>query len=438
MATQSLDDAGRLKAQCINTGGTAFEDIQQTSGSMHVKVTSGTSISVAAAGDVANDAADSGNPVKTGGVAADIPTTPQSAVSAGDRVNAMMDLNGRQAVIQDLVQAVPDAAAPAQAIQAGGVANATAPTPDEGDLGALSMDLNSQVRVTQETVTAAHDAAAPANVLMAGAVANAVADTPDEGDASRFSMNLNSEVRVTNESVEGTHDSAKPARAMMVAAACQATADTPDDGDIAELSVNTGNELRVIQENLTGTHDAAAPTKAIMVAAIANATADTPDEGDASFLSVDLNSQLRVKHDDVLDVARAGEALELAASAARTANGNGSDFDVGGHDTVAIVLDVTAAATAAGDTLDVSVEAKFGSTYIEIVHFTQVLGDGGAKRFVAIIKTEQLAIADYSTATLSAGQIRHFLTETIRAKWAIVDAGGGTQSFTFSVNAYAK
>ncbi len=47
---------------------------------------------VAAAGDIAHDAADSGNPVKVGGVAE---TTEQTAVADGDRANLMTDLNGK-------------------------------------------------------------------------------------------------------------------------------------------------------------------------------------------------------------------------------------------------------------------------------------------------------------------------------------------------------
>lgn len=49
----------------------------------------------AVAGDVAHDAADSGNPIKVGGKAES--TTP-SAVADGDRVDGWFDLQGRQAV----------------------------------------------------------------------------------------------------------------------------------------------------------------------------------------------------------------------------------------------------------------------------------------------------------------------------------------------------
>lgn len=56
-----------------------------------------TTLPVQAAGDVANDTADSGNPVKVGGVAASS-ASPPTTVTAGDRVNAWYGLQG-QAVI---------------------------------------------------------------------------------------------------------------------------------------------------------------------------------------------------------------------------------------------------------------------------------------------------------------------------------------------------
>lgn len=50
------------------------------------------------AGDVAHDAADSGNPVKIGGVAS---STPFTAVAPSDRVQAWFDTSGRQVVRSD-------------------------------------------------------------------------------------------------------------------------------------------------------------------------------------------------------------------------------------------------------------------------------------------------------------------------------------------------
>lgn len=54
-------------------------------------------------GDVAHDAADSGNPVKMGGKAA---SSAPSAVSAGDRVNAYFDTNGRLVIDSDTIRAL--------------------------------------------------------------------------------------------------------------------------------------------------------------------------------------------------------------------------------------------------------------------------------------------------------------------------------------------
>ena len=62
--------------------------IVDSSGRLHI-------VPQTTAGDVAHDASDSGNPVKIGGKAA---TSTPTAVSAGDRVNAYFDANGRLVV----------------------------------------------------------------------------------------------------------------------------------------------------------------------------------------------------------------------------------------------------------------------------------------------------------------------------------------------------
>lgn len=54
-------------------------------------------------GDVANDAVDSGNPVKIGGKA--LSANP-AAVTSGDRVNALYDLQGRQITAQSIPEAL--------------------------------------------------------------------------------------------------------------------------------------------------------------------------------------------------------------------------------------------------------------------------------------------------------------------------------------------
>lgn len=129
---------------------------------------------------------------------------------------------------------------------------------------------------------------------------------------------------------------------------------------------------------------------------------------------------------------RADEGVSLAASEARTTSDTGEvemiRRPIAG---LIAVLDVTAAATGAGDTLDVVVQTRIGSKWVDVVHFTQVVGNGGAKCHVAKVSgTEPQAMYEVGTA-LAAGSIRNVLGDQWRAKWTI--ASGTAPSFTFSV-----
>jgi hypothetical protein len=91
---------------------------------------------------------------------------------------------------------------------------------------------------------------------------------------------------------------------------------------------------------------------------------------------------------------------------------------------LAFVLDVSAAATDAVDSLDVYVQTKLdGVNWVDMIHFTQVVGNGGAKRFIAKV-----------SASLAAGNVRHLLGDEYRVRWDITDADFNC-SFTFSVTA---
>src|SRR4030067_3725750 len=83
-----------------------------------------------------------------------------------------------------------------------------------------------------------------------------------------------------------------------------------------------------------------------------------------------------------------GEDFPLAASAARTevagATGTPVEFN-GGRRRFVVLLDITASATEAGDTLDVYVDVLIGATWINAIHFTQQAGNGAAKKEFAIL-----------------------------------------------------
>lgn len=132
----------------------------------------------------------------------------------------------------------------------------------------------------------------------------------------------------------------------------------------------------------------------------------------------------------------------LLVSAARTASGNSGVLPIDFSQVAAadLLLNVTAAATEAGDTLDVYVQSSVddGTTWNDFVHFTQVLGNGGAKKFHAKWVrgiTPTTALGAPKDATLAAGVEQGPIGGDVRIKWVIVDAvTTGNQSFTFSVS----
>ena len=105
---------------------------------------------------------------------------------------------------------------------------------------------------------------------------------------------------------------------------------------------------------------------------------------------------------------------------------------------VVFTLDVTAAATDAGDTLDVTVQSLVdGTNWLDILHFTQILGNGGALRFSRKILASSAEATDINHATaLAAGDERHFLGDAYRVKYVQADVNVNA-AFTFSVSALA-
>ena len=152
-----------------------------------------------------------------------------------------------------------------------------------------------------------------------------------------------------------------------------------------------------------------------------------------------------------MPVYQPNEPFALLASAARTgttksatdtAYGSAVRIANFGRPIRALVaeLDVTAAAKEAGDKLDVAVQTLVdGNTddgnWVDVIAFTQVLGNGGAKRYFAkIAAVTALTMFEAATA-LTAGNIRDLIGEQLRVKYAITnDADDPVDtSFTFAV-----
>lgn len=105
-------------------------------------------------------------------------------------------------------------------------------------------------------------------------------------------------------------------------------------------------------------------------------------------------------------------------------------------------LVISAAATDVGDTLDVYIDTSFdgGTKWVNLGHFTQVLGNGGAKTFVMAIKNDNpgaTAVYDVS-ADAAAGATRQIgFGDRIRYRGVMVDADADG-SFTYEVKSFLK
>jgi hypothetical protein len=131
-----------------------------------------------------------------------------------------------------------------------------------------------------------------------------------------------------------------------------------------------------------------------------------------------------------------GFSATLAASAARTAGVT--------HDAIAVpeyvrrlaaVLDVTASAADAGDTLDVYIDVLIAGKWVNAVHFTQQAGNGAARSEVAVLDPSNPGTAAVNvTSDAASGAVRPTLFgQKIRARSVIVDSGDADQSHTYSV-----
>lgn len=128
----------------------------------------------------------------------------------------------------------------------------------------------------------------------------------------------------------------------------------------------------------------------------------------------------------------------LLASGARTttAGAFGDAVTLEGFAALVFQLDVTAAATDAGDTLDVTVQTTIdGTNWVDIHHFTQVLGNGGAKRYYGKVVFDAALTEFENGAALAAAAGRSIFGSQYRVKYVVVNTSTEDASFTFSVTA---
>lgn len=141
------------------------------------------------------------------------------------------------------------------------------------------------------------------------------------------------------------------------------------------------------------------------------------------------------------------KSFTLKPSAAQTESDTGESLelitDAQPFSQIVFILDLTAAATDAGDTLDVYVDVSFdNSTWVNAVHFTQILGNGGAKRELAKLNVGELNDPDAVlniASDASAGVTRNVgVAPFYRYRSEITDASTDNASFTYSLLGYAQ
>lgn len=104
------------------------------------------------------------------------------------------------------------------------------------------------------------------------------------------------------------------------------------------------------------------------------------------------------------------------------------------------VLDVTALADDADDTLDVYLDTSFdgGTTWINFAHFSQILGNGSAAKHLVYVHETVNTELDV-TSDVGVGAVRAIgLGDRIRYRSVVVDPTGADASFTFSLKAFFK
>jgi hypothetical protein len=131
---------------------------------------------------------------------------------------------------------------------------------------------------------------------------------------------------------------------------------------------------------------------------------------------------------------------ELLASEARTASDVSSEMPISNNNTgIMFLLTVTNKATEVGDTLDVYIQDSIddGTTWDDVVHFTQQLGNGtDAEKSLAIVSKNISPESELHTpqdAGMGVGVRQGPIGPRVRVKWVIADSGTDNASFTFGV-----
>ncbi len=132
--------------------------------------------------------------------------------------------------------------------------------------------------------------------------------------------------------------------------------------------------------------------------------------------------------------------LGVVASGATAGTNGTAVIYQGERSRILVVLDLTAAGVDANDTLDVYVDVSIdGTIWMNAIHFAQMLGTGGAKRYFAVLDPSNPGTSAIDvTSDAAAGVVRPGLFGAqARGRYVIVDPTGANAAFSFTLAAYA-
>jgi hypothetical protein len=134
------------------------------------------------------------------------------------------------------------------------------------------------------------------------------------------------------------------------------------------------------------------------------------------------------------------ELLALATHTQET-GALGDSLDLGDWDSMLVLLNITASAQDAGDTLDVYIDVSYDDvTWYNAIHFTQQAGNGTAKKEIAALNAGwyPTAVVDV-TADAASGAVRPGqIGQYVRVRSTVVRDTGTDESHTFEVLAYIR
>ncbi len=133
----------------------------------------------------------------------------------------------------------------------------------------------------------------------------------------------------------------------------------------------------------------------------------------------------------------------VAVSGAGVGSVTGGAIVVGsGFGQLEVLLALTDADNDVDDTLNIFVDSSpdGGTTWVNIIHFTEILGNGAnTLNFVAISPRIGAATEENVTTDVAAGGTpRPFIGDRLRVRYVIVDPTGADASFDFIVTASFK